>query len=225
MDIFYKKEEGMGLLEVLLAIAIFSIGIGAVSHLYLNSYVAIQHSNEKNEAVFLAKEGIEAVRSVRNNNFGDLTEVSEYGVEIDVNNNWVLKNTPDLIINKYTRNIDIENIDEETWKIISTVSWQPPRGAEAVVSFEDYLTAWQEPYTINYDLTTTSSEGGSVTTPGEGVFPISNGETTSIVATEELGYVFSQWIGDVDNIDNINSASTTILMDNDYSVTANFVAE
>jgi hypothetical protein len=73
-----------------------------------------------------------------------------------------------------------------------------------------------------YDLTISSTEGGSVTTPGEGSFAYDDGTDAELVAEAEEGYRFVNWTGDVDDIANIEDASTTITVDDNYSITANF---
>jgi hypothetical protein len=44
----------------------------------------------------------------------------------------------------------------------------------------------------------------------------------NLVAEAEEGYHFVNWTGNVDTIANIGKASTTITMQGDYSITANF---
>jgi len=74
-----------------------------------------------------------------------------------------------------------------------------------------------------YNLTISSTAGGSVTTPGEGPFgPYANGMVVDLVATPDSGYHFVNWAGDVDTIADVNSASTNITMLGNYSITANF---
>jgi len=75
---------------------------------------------------------------------------------------------------------------------------------------------------VEYDLTIASTAGGSVITPGERTFTFSQGIVVSLVAEGEEGYRFVNWTGDVDTIANVNAASTTITMNGDYSITANF---
>jgi len=76
---------------------------------------------------------------------------------------------------------------------------------------------------IKYDLTVSSTEGGDVTTPGEGTPSYDEGEVVQLVAEPEQGYRFVNWSGDVDDVANIEDATTTITMNDDYSVTASFV--
>jgi len=75
-----------------------------------------------------------------------------------------------------------------------------------------------------YDLTIASNAGGSVTLPGEGAFTYDPGTVVSLAATPATGYQFVNWTGDVGPIANVNAASTTITMNGDYSITANFEA-
>jgi hypothetical protein len=71
-------------------------------------------------------------------------------------------------------------------------------------------------------LTVSSTTGGSVTTPGEGTSLYPLGIEVSLVAEASSGYQFANWSGDVDTIDDVDAASTTITMDNSYSIRANF---
>ena len=73
-----------------------------------------------------------------------------------------------------------------------------------------------------YSLTVSSTEGGSVTTPGEGTFVYDEGDEVKLVATPDPGYGLVNWTGDVDTVANVNAASTTITMNEDYSIIANF---
>jgi len=75
-----------------------------------------------------------------------------------------------------------------------------------------------------YDLTIASTSGGSVTTPGEGVFTYDEGTVVDLAATPGFGYLFDDWTGDVGTIAHVNAATTTITMNGDYSITASFVA-
>ena len=73
-----------------------------------------------------------------------------------------------------------------------------------------------------YDLTISSTLGGSVTTPGEGTFTYDEGTVVDLVATPNAGYRFDEWTGDVGTVADVNDPTTTITMNGDYSVTANF---
>ena len=73
-----------------------------------------------------------------------------------------------------------------------------------------------------YDLIVTSTDGGEVTAPTEGTHTYDGGEVVNLVATPDTDYHFVSWTGDVADIEDAYNATTTITMNDDYSVTANF---
>jgi len=97
---------------------------------------------------------------------------------------------------------DVKIIDRDTWA-----------GAETRV-----LTS----FTVQYNLTINSTDGGNVTTPGEGTFTYNASEVVSLLATADSGYQFVNWTGDTETIADENSATTNITMNGSYSIMANF---
>ena len=77
---------------------------------------------------------------------------------------------------------------------------------------------------VGYDLTISSTEGGEVTSPGEGTFVYSEETVVDLVAEPEEGYHFVNWTGDVDTIADVNAAATNITMNDSCSITAKFVS-
>jgi hypothetical protein len=77
---------------------------------------------------------------------------------------------------------------------------------------------------LQYKLTISSTEGGSVTTPGEGNFTYDEGTVVNLVAEPQEGQRFVRWTGDVWTMGDVNNASATVTMRGDYSITANFAA-
>ena len=73
-----------------------------------------------------------------------------------------------------------------------------------------------------YTLAISSSRAGYVNRPGEGVFVYDKGTVVELVANPVGSSSFVEWTGDVDTIANVKAASTTITMDDDYSIRANF---
>jgi TRAP-type C4-dicarboxylate transport system substrate-binding protein len=74
---------------------------------------------------------------------------------------------------------------------------------------------------VKYDLTIASTAGGS-TTPGVGTSTYNEGQVVNLKATPDANYHFVNWTGDVAAIADVNDATTTITMNGDYSITANF---
>jgi len=78
-------------------------------------------------------------------------------------------------------------------------------------------------FAINtYTLTYTAGTGGTITAPATSPTTHNSGAIVTITASPSSGYSFLNWTGDVTTVANVNAASTTITMNGDYSITANF---
>ncbi|MBN2131441.1 MAG: PKD domain-containing protein [Sedimentisphaerales bacterium] len=81
---------------------------------------------------------------------------------------------------------------------------------------------------IGSQLVVTSSAGGSVVAPGEGVFVYENAELASISALADPGWAFDGWSGtavDAGKVADPNALTTSIMVDGNYTLQANFVSE
>jgi hypothetical protein len=87
----------------------------------------------------------------------------------------------------------------------------------------DDTADFQETALVQYDISINSTEFGSVTMPGEGIFNYTAGTVVELEATPDTGYRFDRWTGDVGTIADVNDAATNITIENNYSITANFV--
>ena len=92
----------------------------------------------------------------------------------------------------------------------------------AAVALIVWLVSWLS--APSYDLTSASTAGGSVNTPGEaGPYTYDEGIVVNLVAEADAGYRFVNWTGNVSTITDVNAAATNITMNGDYSITANFL--
>ena len=73
-----------------------------------------------------------------------------------------------------------------------------------------------------YVLNLSSTQGGTVTIPGEGALPYPSGATVVLLAQPDPGYRFVNWTGDVRAIKDVNSSSTIVVIMGNYTITANF---
>ncbi len=73
-----------------------------------------------------------------------------------------------------------------------------------------------------FSLTISSTQGGSVTIPGEGYFTYFEGTVVNLMATPKGGYPFVKWTGDVGTIANVYTPSTNITMQANYLIVAIF---
>lgn len=134
-----KYNKGQSLVEVLIALAIFIVAIATIGFLVLDAGFASRQGMERTKAVLLAKEGLEAARSIRDNSFSDLT-AGMHGLALS-GNHWIFSGTSDTQ-DQYTRSVTISNIDTYTKKIVCTVDWQFASNRTGQVELATYLTDW-----------------------------------------------------------------------------------
>jgi len=153
------RNEGETLIELLIALGIFLAMVSVVAFLLIDSYISNLQATQNSQAIFLAEEGMEAVRSIRDNDWKDLKPGS-HGLAISENNWVLLGDSEDVsdILNQGKRIIKIEDIDKDRKKIISQVLWQltpgrdynpptalPPEGrAPNKIELVTCLTNWQK---------------------------------------------------------------------------------
>ena len=140
----YKK--GQSLIELLIAMSVFVLAVSVITFLILDAYLADRAGRERMKATFLAREGIEATRSIRDNNWDSLTNGS-YGLAIS-ENNWIFQGSGEDISNQLReglRKIIVEEIDSDRKKITSQVTWRFTETRTQNVSLITYLTYWAKP--------------------------------------------------------------------------------
>jgi hypothetical protein len=89
------------------------------------------------------------------------------------------------------------------------------------------MTVYYDPY-VQYTLMISSTAGGFVSVPGEGVFPYDYGGTLPIVASADTGYHFVFWTGtavDAGSVVNPTAANTTVKLYSDYMLKAHFAMD
>lgn len=107
-------------------------------------------------------------------------------------------------------------------------NWTGDVGTIANVSAAATIIVMNDDYSITasfikqYGLSISSTAGGSVTIPGEGSHTYDEGAIVNLAARGEEGYGFVNWTGDVGTIADAGAALTTITMNADYAITANF---
>ena len=140
-----KENLGQSSIELLLAIGIFTVLAGTLGFLVLDSYSTGRLANEITVANYLAEEGIEAARSIRDANWDDLA-AGEHGLAISVGK-WIFQGTQEDITNWLSsgaRSLIIENIDAARKKITCQVSWGFTGNRPQQIQLVTYLTNWQE---------------------------------------------------------------------------------
>lgn len=159
-------EAGFSVLEVILAAAIFVIFSTSAVIVVIQGYNANRQGNEFTVANQFAAEGIEAVKSVKNQNYSSLINSASLGLRRNGSNVWELFGTENRLSHNnnpaddYIRKIKIEDVyrdvngnivanggttDPDTKKITSTVTWNFNFSRPETLDLVTYLSDWRKP--------------------------------------------------------------------------------
>ncbi len=136
-----KKNKGSMLIEVIVATALISILMLALVSVAQKSLDLSERSLKQVQASFLLEEGVEAVKTVRDNSWTNISSIatgSNRYLSFDTSTNtWSLSSTPSTIDNVFTRTIVVDavsrdstddiassgTVDPNTKKVTVNVSW------------------------------------------------------------------------------------------------------
>ncbi len=153
-------KSGSGMVEILVAIFVFSIVLGSLITAS-NQYLIGAGDNLKSaKAAYIAEEGIEAVKIIRDTNWSTITALSNninyylyFDTSSSTNNTWKATTTASLIDSSFTRTFQLEavyrdsngriqssgTLDTNTKKVTVTVSWSL-RSSTTTNSLSTYIT-------------------------------------------------------------------------------------
>lgn len=156
---FSKRVRGLTLVEVVIASGIITAFLTTLITVH-NTYLRSSFSNlDSVKAAYLAEEGIEAVKGIRDvswgTNINPLIDGTTYYLLFSTTTNaWTITTIPSFIDSKFSRELffsgvnrdtsnDITtsggNYDHNTRKVTVSVSWAD-RGATTTRSMDTYIT-------------------------------------------------------------------------------------
>ena len=157
MKYLTKKQKGFGLIEILIVGSVIGIGFVGLVAFLVNSSGTTFKISRNTEAVSLAKEGMEAVRSLRDESWTNIASLSTgttYYPKIDIDKWTLVLVDPGLVNGLYTRTVVIDSVgrdvinadivpsgtlDDNTKRITVTVTWKENQKTEDV-TIETYIT-------------------------------------------------------------------------------------
>lgn len=150
-----KKEwsitrRGFLLVEVILASSLFVLFLTAFTGVYYYGLQSSTLGGDRGRASMYAEEGQEAIRSIKNNNFANLTN-GTYGL-LYTNNTWSLSALPDTS-GIFTRQVTISPIDANRKNIQVTVSWQQTPSRTGSVMTYARVTNWKSVVNLGVGIT------------------------------------------------------------------------
>lgn len=169
-----NKLNGFSLVEILVSISIFLIFVITLSDIDINTKSQIKNANNRERASFLAEEGLEAVRNIRDDNFSNLIDGS-FGISSS-SNVWNFSGSSDMA-DIFTRQINILTINPTQKQITATVSWNDQILNSNSVVLTTYLTDWKKVTASCNNMANCLSVGTS------GISTIGNVQITGITLT------------------------------------------
>lgn len=152
-----NKTQGFSLLELIVAIALFMIFSAGLSGTAIGGYLTSLENARMVKVNAHLVESWEAVRSIRNNSWSDISNGS-YGLAIQ-QGHWVFSGSSDEY-DGYTRVITVEDVlrddsgnivtggadsDPDTKRISITLSWNDTAGQFRSLQTQSYLTNYVSP--------------------------------------------------------------------------------
>ena len=152
-----QKFAGQGLIEIIVAMAVFSLIASVMMQMVLGGFLTMSRGGEHTVAEALAQEGIEAVRAVRDRDWDSLN-CANCVVSIS-EGEWILSEGVSEVIGEYQRIITIGDVyrddnnniaesgalDPYTKLVTVTTSWTVRDGIVNTVTRTEYLTNWEYP--------------------------------------------------------------------------------
>lgn len=152
-----SKQKGFSLVELVIAITIFIIYVGGLAAAATGGHLTRLENAKLVQADLFFTEGWEAVKSIRNNNWSDITN-GTHGL-ISSSGFWQFSGSSDSF-NGFTRIITINDvrrdnggnivssggeIDSDTKLVSVDISWSPVSSKNLAMSSESYLTNYENP--------------------------------------------------------------------------------
>lgn len=174
-------QKGFSLVEALLAVTIFGLLSSAIIGAIVYGRTSTASSGDHTRAAYIAEEGIEAVRNVKNASYGNLGD-GTYGL-IQSGNAWGATGTSDTT-GIYTRSVTISSGTANHKLVTSHVSWNGTAGSGQVdisTQFTNWMAAltksWSNPSQYSsLDLAGTIA-GYKVATAGSYAYIVRNSAT------------------------------------------------
>lgn len=173
-------KKGFSMLEVILAVAMFAVIAVTVATAVISGLDLNRLSIEQTVAMQYASEGLEAARSIRNQNFANLVNTAGTGI-VRSSGVWTFSGSNNSTDSgRYTRTIAIADVcrdgsgniiacgspaDANTKKVTSTVSWNVTPVRNINVNLSQYFTNWKAAIGVSGDAFIVYGETTSVAQP------------------------------------------------------------
>ncbi|MEI8060837.1 MAG: hypothetical protein WCG99_00910 [Candidatus Berkelbacteria bacterium] len=181
-----KTRKSYSIVEALLAAALFSLVVTAFSGAYIYGRESTALAGKRDRAHFVAKEGLEAVRNIRDNAWANLSD-GNYSLAVSgTTYSLVPVSTPD-VTDIFSRAINISTVDSKRKKITSTVTWVQNLQRSGSIALTTYLANWSTTVSVNKGGMLVYSNGGTTTDAMEyKIFDANTNTWSAAAATSDV---------------------------------------
>lgn len=156
-----SEESGLGMVEMIVVLAILVTTFAAMLQMLFLQRQAQILAEQQAAAYLVARETMEAVRSVRDSDWANITSLSydtPYYPQINASSEWELVAIdPGPVSGIYTRWVEFNEVlrdanddiatsgtaDPDTRKVITYVEWTKSGDETRTITLEAYITNWQ----------------------------------------------------------------------------------
>lgn len=143
----YKENHGFTLLELMLTITIFSIGSFGIAYMLIDAQNTTSRATSRTTALLYTREGLEAVRSIRDSATSTITVLDACANPCGVSSlggTWAFSGTSNTSDDGvFTRTIMVSTINVYTRQITASTVWTGPNGRSESVSLSTWLSSWR----------------------------------------------------------------------------------
>ncbi len=142
-DIGLNYKKGISIIEVIVASVIISLSVISISVVYGNLVSLSLENTKKVQAAFLLDEGVEIIKTMRNESWSNISNISSGSINYFIWNGNVWKSTttaPSLIDNTFTRTFVVSPVyrDVSTFNILPDTSGLLDAGTKKI----DISVSW-----------------------------------------------------------------------------------
>jgi len=139
----HSFRSGFLLLDALVGITVFAFFVGIAGFSLLLSQQTAIRSGDRVRASMLSEQAIEAVRSVRDADFGNLAE-GQYGVSIGTDGTWQLTGTGSLSEDGFVTSVQLQALDDDQFELTATTTWTFDTARFGSVILTAHLANWRK---------------------------------------------------------------------------------
>lgn len=149
--------KGLSIIEIIIAVTLMSMIVAGSAVAIVGALGSSRLAKEELQATLLAQQGMEAMQSIRNQNWSNLVD-GQYGLSETTGSWGLVSSTESNLLNKFDRQITITaverddnadivptggTVDEQTKLVTVVVSWDFTPTRSNSVELQQYFTNWQ----------------------------------------------------------------------------------